>query len=128
MRYDGRMGPILFAAVLGTLHLEADVATVAGDYLVVPFEVPAGTVEFDVARTVPGGEVVLDFGVWGPSGARGWGGGLTEPTTIGVKESSRGYLPGPIAPGTWQLVVGKARVPSTGRASRRTSPSATTRR
>jgi hypothetical protein len=108
------VGPILFAAVLGTLHLDAEVAASGGDYLLVPFEVPAGTVEIEVVRTVPGGDVVLDFGVWGPSGARGWGGGLTEPTTIGVAESSRGYLPGAIAPGTWQLVVGKARIPSTG--------------
>jgi hypothetical protein len=108
------VGPILFAAVLGTLHLDVEVPKAGGDYLVVPFEVPAGTVELEVARTVPGGDVVLDFGVWGPGGFRGWGGGLTEPTTIGVSESSRGYLPGPIAQGTWQLVVGKARIPSTG--------------
>ncbi len=45
---------------------------------------------------------------------RGWGGGLTEPTTIGVDDSSRGYLPGSIAPGGWQLVIGKANIADAG--------------
>ena len=88
------MIPIVFAAVISTMHLEADVTAANGDYLVLPFDVPAGTVEFDVARTVTPSDVILDFGVWAPDGFRGWGGGLTAATTIGVAESTRGYLPG----------------------------------
>jgi hypothetical protein len=104
------MGAVLFAAILSTLHLEGDVAPAGGDYVVVPFAVPAGTVEFDVVRTVPTANAILDFGIWSPGGFRGWAGGLTDPATVGVADSSRGYLPGPIATGDWQLVIGKAKL------------------
>jgi len=105
---------ILFAGVLSTLHLEGDVTQAGGDYLVVPFAVPAGTVELEIDRQVTVAGTILDFGVWSPSGFRGWGGGLTESTVIGVDDSSRGYLPGPIAVADWQLVIGKANLGSTG--------------
>lgn len=109
------MGSILFAAVLSTLHLEADVPKTGGDYVVVPFEVPAGTVEFEIDRTVTPPGAILDFGVWGPAGYRGWAGGLVDPAVIGVADSSRGYLPGAIAAGGgWQLVIGKAKLDATG--------------
>src|SRR6185437_9300221 len=109
------MGAILFAAVLSTLHLEADVAPAGGDYVVVPFQVPAGTVEFEIDRTVTPTDAILDFGVWGPAGFRGWAGGLTAPAVIGVDDSSRGYLPGKIAAGAgWQLVIGKAKLAAAG--------------
>src|SRR5262249_48804494 len=55
--------------------------------------------------------VILDWGVWSPDGFRGWGGGLTDDAIIGVDQSSRGYLPGPITPGTWTLSIGKALLP-----------------
>jgi hypothetical protein len=105
------LSPFL-GAVLSTIQLAGSATPGGGDYLVLPFDVPPGTVEFEVRRSVPGGAVVLDFGVWGPSGPRGWGGGLTEPTVVGVDDSSRGYLPGPVSSGPgWSLVVGKAAVP-----------------
>jgi hypothetical protein len=97
-------------AVLTTAHLEADVDAQGGDYVVVPFEVPAGTVEIQIAHTDGSDAVILDWGVWGPGGFRGWGGGLTDDAIIGVDESSRGYREGPITPGTWQLVIGKAKL------------------
>jgi hypothetical protein len=104
------MGAILFAAIISTLHLEGDVAPAGGDYVVLPFAVPAGTVELDVVRTVPTANAILDFGIWSPDGFRGWAGGLTDAATVGVADSSRGYLPGPIAAGNWQLVIGKAKL------------------
>jgi hypothetical protein len=105
------MGPILFAAVIGTLHLESDILPAGGDYVVVPFTVPAGTVEFDIVRTTTPSTAILDFGVWDQAAAwRGWSGGLTDPTTIGVADSTRGYMPGPITAGDWQLVIGKAKL------------------
>jgi len=100
--------PIL--AVLTTAHLEADVVEAGGDYVVVPFDVPAGTVEIQLAHDDGSTSVILDWGVWSPDGYRGWGGGLTDDAVIGVDESSRGYLEGPITPGTWQLVIGKAKL------------------
>jgi len=106
------MIPIVFAAVISTMHLEADVSADNGDYVVVPFDVPAGTVELDFAHVATPADVILDFGVWDPSGFRGWGGGLTDATTIGVAESTRGYLPGAMTPGTWSITIGKAKLPS----------------
>ncbi|MEZ4398723.1 MAG: CehA/McbA family metallohydrolase [Kofleriaceae bacterium] len=99
---------LTLAAVLSTLHLTGAVPPTGGDYLLVPFEVPAGTVEFSLAHDDGSTSQILDWGVWGPGGFRGWGGGLSDPAVIGVAGSSRGYLPGPIAPGTWTLVIGKA--------------------
>jgi hypothetical protein len=97
-------------AILTMQHLEADVTADGGDYVVVPFDVPAGTVEIHVAHDDGSPAVILDWGVWSPEGFRGWGGGLTDDAVIGVDESSRGYLEGPITPGTWQLVIGKAKL------------------
>lgn len=109
------MGPILLAGIISVLQLGGNVEPAGGDYVVVPFEVPSDTVEFEVAHVVSTEGAILDFGVWSPSGFRGWGGGLTEATTIGVDESTRGYLPGPIASGGgWQLVIGKAQIDASG--------------
>jgi MYXO-CTERM domain-containing protein len=102
-------------AVLSTMHYEGDVATTGGDYAEVPFAVPAGTVEIQVTHGDGSDYVILDWGVWGPDGFRGWGGGLTDDAVIGVEQSSRSYLPGPITPGAWTVMIGKAKLdPSTG--------------
>jgi hypothetical protein len=101
-------------AVLSTLHFEGDIPAEGGDYVEVAFEVPEGTQEIQVAHDDLSDAVILDWGVWSPEGFRGWGGGNTEDAIIGIEESSRSYLPGPITPGTWTVVIGKALVPSTG--------------
>lgn len=94
---------------------EGDVSPVGGDFAVVDFAVPAGTKEIRIAHTDGSDYVILDWGVWAPDGSfRGWGGGNTEDAVIGVAESSRSYRIGPIAPGTWQLVIGKAQLDATG--------------
>jgi hypothetical protein len=108
------MGPIVFAVVLSSMHYEGDVTAAGGDYVDVAFEVPAGTVEIQVTHTDGSSSVILDWGVWGPDGYRGWGGGLTEDAIIGVEQSSRSYLPGPITPGTWTVSVGKAQLDASG--------------
>ena len=102
-------------AVLSTMHYEADVTPGGGDYVDVPFVVPAGTVEIQVSHTDGSDFVILDWGVWSPEGFRGWGGGLTDDAIIGVAQSSRSYISGPITPGTWTVSIGKAKVdPATG--------------
>lgn len=101
---------LAFAAVIATMHLDVQVPVEGGDYQLVPFEVPAGTAEIQIARSVQPSTSILDFGVWNQDGWRGYSGGLTDAITVGVAESSRGYQPGPIAPGTWQLLVGKAKL------------------
>jgi hypothetical protein len=106
--------PLALGAVLSTLHYEGDVTPAGGDFAVVEFDVPAGTREIRIAHTDGSDLVVLDWGVWGPDGFRGWGGGNTEDAIIGEGESSRSYRIGPIVPGTWRLVIGKARLDPAG--------------
>ncbi len=100
----------LVAAVISTLHFEGPVTADGGDYHLVTFDVPAGVVELHVLHADGGDSEILDWGVWAPDGFRGWGGGNPEPAIIGVDESSRSYLRGPITPGTWTLVIGKAKL------------------
>jgi hypothetical protein len=102
---------LVIFAVLTMVHLEADIDAAGGDYVLVPFDVPANTVEIEIAHGDGSADVILDWGVWGPDGFRGWPGGLSDNAIIGVDESSRGYLEGPITPGTWTLVIGKAKLP-----------------
>ncbi|MFH1808308.1 MAG: CehA/McbA family metallohydrolase [Pseudomonadota bacterium] len=82
-------------------------------YFEIPLEVPAGTVEFQIAHHSTDDADVLDWGLLEPGGGfRGYGGGNLEDTVIGVAASSRSYVPGTIPAGTWALYVGKARVSS----------------
>ena len=101
---------LALVAVITTVQLTGAVPQAGGNYLIVPFTVPAGTVEFTLAHDDGSDFQILDWGVWSPEGFRGWGGGLTDPLVIGVAASSRGYLPGPITPGEWSLVIGKAKL------------------
>jgi hypothetical protein len=101
-------------AVLSSVHLEADVPVGGGDYVDVPFEVPAGTQEIRVVHVDNDDFVILDWGVWSPDGFRGWGGGNLEDAVIGVAQSSRSYLPGPITPGMWTVSIGKAKLGAAG--------------
>ena len=108
------MSGILVAAVLSTMHYEGDVPAAGGDYQDVAIDVPAGTVEIQIAHTDGSDYTILDWGAWGPDGFRGWGGGLTDDAVIGVDQSSRGYLPGAIAGGTWTVSIGKAKLDAGG--------------
>src|SRR4051794_38679783 len=99
---------VQLVAVLSSVHLEADVPVDGGDYVDVPFDVPVGTQEIRVVHADNDDFAILDWGVWSPDGFRGWGGGNLEDAIIGIDESSRSYLPGPITPGMWTVSVGKA--------------------
>ena len=103
---------LLTAALLSSLSVGGDVRAGDGDYVTVDFAVPAGTVEIHIATEYPDDGDILDWGVWAPEGMRGWGGGLRDALIIGVDDSTRGYLPGPITAGTWTLVIGKASIES----------------
>jgi len=95
----------------------------ADDYLLLPFEVPPGigrlTVHYTythrVSAALPGGSGnVVDIGVFDPRGAavfqghgfRGWSGSDRSEFTIGLADTTPGYLPGPIYAGTWQILLG----------------------
>jgi hypothetical protein len=101
-------------AVLSQMHYEADVPVAGGDYVEVEFEVPAGTVEIEIAHSDGSDYDILDWGVWSPEGFRGWGGGLEDNAIVGVEQSSRGYIAGPITPGVWRVVIGKAKLDDMG--------------
>ena len=96
------------------------------DWLYLPVEVPAGVGElavryrYDRPATPPGvpGNA-LDIGIFderaggsggsggpGGSGFRGWSGGARDGFAIGEAGATPGYLPGPVNPGTWQIVLG----------------------
>jgi hypothetical protein len=102
------------AATLSTMTYTGDVPAAGGDYADVAFAVPAGTKEIRIAHSDGSEGEILDWGVWSPDGFRGWGGGLTDDAVIGVAQSSRGYVAGPIAAGMWTLVIGKALIDPSG--------------
>jgi hypothetical protein len=111
------MSFIAVAAVLSTMHYEGDVTTDGGDYVNVAVAVPAGAVECDIAHSYSSSSnyAILDWGAWAPDGSfRGWGGGNTEDAILGVAQSSRSYLPGPLTAGMWTVVIGKAKLDATG--------------
>ena len=79
----------------------------AQHYREVPFDVPAGveritvTLAFDKSN-----KTVIDLGVLGPEGFRGWSGGTRDRFTISASDASPGYLPGPVTPGRWRVLMG----------------------
>jgi len=75
-----------------------------------PFEVPEGIAEIEVRHDDLSDANILDWGLDDPNGFRGWGGGNREPAIVGIDAASRSYVPGPIAAGTWEVVVGKAKI------------------
>ena len=73
-----------------------------------PFDVPAGTRRIEVSYRTTGADVrtVVDLGLRGPSGLRGWSGGSRSTIWVSALGATPGYLPGPIEPGTWAVVIG----------------------
>lgn len=93
--------------------IEGEVPTDPLEHFFVPFDVPEGTVEIEVRHDDLSDQNILDWGLVDGSGAfRGWGGGNTEAAIVGVNAASRSYLTGPIEAGTWNVVVGKAKIVS----------------
>ncbi|MGW6917805.1 CehA/McbA family metallohydrolase [Kitasatospora sp. NPDC054939] len=106
--------------ILLTGHLP----TGAADFVYLPFDVPEGVRELAVSYSydkppVPSGTPgnSCDIGLFdqrgtalGGPGFRGWSGGFRSEFTIGRGQATPGYLPGPIRPGTWQVVLGPYQV------------------
>jgi len=96
-------------------------------YLLLPFDVPDGIselcVRYEYSDEVNAAQVntpgnVLDIGLFSPEGAefgtskgfRGWSGSMRHSFYVGSREATPGYLPGPIIPGTWHVVLGLYRL------------------
>ena len=111
----------------------ADTSTDAPRYLLQPFDVASGTTRIEVTYdwadddpSIPGNpltQTVFDLGLWDDdgyrtaAGFRGWSGSRAGRTSTGqppvfVQQdvAQRGYLPGPIEPGTWYVEIGVAAV------------------
>ncbi|PYC78145.1 phosphoesterase [Streptomyces tateyamensis] len=127
------LGPVAFAAAAAGVpapgsstsstvsgHLE----TGAADFVYLPVEVPAGVREIAVSYSydrpaVPAGTPgnSCDIGIFdergtelGGEGFRGWSGGFRTSFVISNSEATPGYLPGPVNPGTWHVVLGPYQV------------------
>jgi hypothetical protein len=74
----------------------------------IPFEVPEGTTRISVQLfyTEQEQHTALDVGLWGPEGFRGWSGGDKDTFTLSASDATPSYLPGPLTPGKWELVLG----------------------
>ena len=83
-------------------------------YRTVPFDVPAGTERITVQFEYDGRErkTTVDLGLLGPGeftsaqGFRGWSGGNKSMFTVSSTDATPSYLPGPIEPGRWSLLLG----------------------
>jgi hypothetical protein len=105
------------AASLPTTIVHTGVVTAADRAQVLErvFIVPPGTNRVDIDFSYSRGEapVELDLGVRGPSGLRGWSEDRVDHIHIDAASASYGYLPGPIEPGEWAVLIGVAGVPDT---------------
>lgn len=98
---------------LPPIVLEGEVPPGDERHFFLPFDVPSGIVEIEVEHSDLSDVNILDWGLDDPNGFRGWGGGNSENAIVGVEAASRSYVPGPIPEGTWEVVVGKARIRET---------------
>ena len=92
------------------LVFQGDMPSDALDYFSIEFEVPPGTQEIAMSHDDLSAVNTLDFGIDDPSGSRGWGGGTTDVAVLNASAASHGYVPGPITPGTWRVIIGKAKI------------------
>ncbi|MGW4378945.1 CehA/McbA family metallohydrolase [Kitasatospora sp. NPDC004531] len=116
------------AAADRTLTLTGQLPTGAPDFVYLPFEVPRGVREIAVSYsydrpTVPPGTPgnSCDIGIFdergtalGGEGFRGWSGGFRTEFSLSAEAATPGYLPGPINPGTWHVVLGPYQIAPAG--------------
>lgn len=118
MRASSFVSAILAVAIAAVAPARADTAlTLDGvvergglDHVRVPFEVPPGVAELHIEHADDSPVDILDWGLDDPAGFRGWGGGNVEPVVLNAAAASRSYRVGPLTPGTWSVVIGKAKV------------------
>lgn len=99
-------------------------------YIDVPFDVPPGVARLDVVYRydamigsdphLTGGNTI-DIGIFDARGSgfsspgyRGWTGSARTSFTITTTDATPGYMPGPIQPGTWHVILGAYKVAENG--------------
>lgn len=77
-------------------------------YVEVPFVVPKGVtrVTVDFSYTERDKRTTIDLGLFDGERFRGWSGGNKSSFTISETDATPSYLPGPVRPGTWKLILG----------------------
>lgn len=84
-------------------------------YRGLPFTVPSGTSRITVRFAYDGHDeerTTIDLGLLGPGGFRGrdgfrgWTGSSKQLFTVSVTDATPSFLPGPIEPGRWTLLLG----------------------
>ena len=80
-------------------------------YAYVPFDVPVGTTRIDVGMTLDR-QASVGLGLFDPRGAayqspgfRGISGSERRQVFVGLREATPGFLPGPIPPGRWTVIL-----------------------
>jgi hypothetical protein len=99
----------------------------AKTYLDLPFDVAEGTTRVEITYDWTDPDSVLDLGLWDPDGVgaadgfRGWSGSRggrvstgQEPVFVQPDVAARGYVPGPIDAGTWNVDLGLAAIGAAG--------------
>jgi hypothetical protein len=103
--------PPVARAAETTVELKGQVPADSLEHFFVAFDVPPGTREIEIAHDDLSDDNILDWGLRDPAGEfRGWGGGNAENAVVAELAASRSYVPGPLPPGTWHVVVGKAKL------------------
>jgi hypothetical protein len=77
-------------------------------YIELPFEVPQGItrVTIESSYTTRDQHTTIDFGLFDGERFRGWSGGNKALFTLSETDATPSYLPGPIRPGKWKLILG----------------------
>ncbi len=83
-------------------------------YQYATFEVPPGTGRVHVAYAYDRNGNTVDIGLFDCQGFRGWSGGKRSEFSVAADRATPGYLPGPLPPGQWKVILGLYQVQSEG--------------
>jgi hypothetical protein len=77
-------------------------------YIELPFDVPAGItrVTIESSYTERDKHTTIDLGLFDGERFRGWSGGNKASFTLSETDATPSYLPGPVRPGRWKLILG----------------------
>jgi hypothetical protein len=77
-------------------------------YIELPFDVPEGIARITIesSYTERAKHTTIDLGLFDGERFRGWSGGNKASFTLSATDATPSYLPGPIRPGRWNLVLG----------------------
>jgi hypothetical protein len=77
-------------------------------YIELPFDVPEGIARITIesSYTERDKHTTIDLGLFDGERFRGWSGGNKASFTLSTTDATPSYLPGPIRPGRWNLILG----------------------